>query len=223
MIYMEEMPLLLTTATKGVRQKHVPRGQIIIYQGDEPQEALILKKGIVKLYDIDDQGNEKILHIFKPYAVLPFAFFSGDAQPTRWFYSALTDCDICILPADKLAELMSSSGKLTLDLVSWFSLEVHELLMRLNSLGKTNAKAKVTAALKFLDAKHSTPRRSGWMRVNFAVNHQLIADMTGLTRESTAMIMRDFQKRGLIRNPKQTILEINHEKLIDIVSYKTRL
>lgn len=213
---MEQTAPLLTLATKGVRSKHIPRGQIIFYQGDAVQDAFILKRGAIKVYDIDEQGNEKILHILKPYAVLPFAFFSGRDQTTRWFYNALTDCDICVMPAEKLTDQMLKNSRLMLELVNWFSLEVHELFVRLNSLGKTNARDKVTAALKFLAARHATQRHSGWNRVNFAVNHQLIADMTGITRESAAIIMRDLQTEKIIRNPRQTILEINASKIREL-------
>lgn len=194
---------------KGVRSKRYPRGQIILYKDDPAYEVVILKKGIIKLHDVDAQGNEKILHLVKPYAVAPLAFFSGNNENMHWFYSALTDCEVCTMPAEELTRMMRENSELALYLVNWFSLEVHELLVRLGSFGKTNARDKVTAALKFLAARHALGRRSGWRSVAFPVNQQFIADMTGLTRESAAAIMRDLLGRGLIRTPRQTLLEVN--------------
>lgn len=207
---MEQVPKVLQQIIQDIRVKHYPRGQIMLYQGDTPLDVFILKDGIIKIYDIDQQGNEKILHLMKPFALFPFAFFSGQHKDEiHWFYSALTDCDVCTIPVEILNNELSTSVELSNYLMHWFSQEVHEILVRLSSLGKTNAHDKVIAALKFLAIHHAIKRRSDWWRVTFAVNHQLIADMTGVTRESAAMIMRELSEDKTIRNPRQTILEIH--------------
>lgn len=207
------MPPLLQKVVGDLRTKHYPRGQIMLYKGDAPIDALILKQGTIKVYDVDKEGREKILHLMRPAGLVPFAFFSGGHVDTRWYYAALTDCDVCVIPVENLQRQMEANSELAIYMMNWFSREVHELLVRLSSLGKTNIRGKVLAALKFLAVHHASERRSGWLRVNFPVNHQLLADMTGVTRESIATIMRDFQKQGAVRNPRQTILEINLEHL----------
>lgn len=184
-----------------------------MYEGDQPSEIYLLKTGAIKIYDIDEQGNEKILHIVKPPALIPFAFFSGLQYPLNWFYAALTDCDIYILSAAKVRKEMDDNPKLNKTLVNAFSSDVHELLVRLSSLSKTNAKDKVIAALKFLVVCHARARRSGWWRINFAVSHQLMADLCGVTRESASLAMKELQDEDLIRNPRLTILEVNWSKL----------
>jgi CRP/FNR family transcriptional regulator len=98
--------------------------------------------------------------------------------------------------------------------MNWFSKEVHELLARLDSLGKTNVSDKLKAALKFLAIRHGKERRSGWCRVSFPVNHQLLADMIGMTRESTTTAMKELVDQKIIRNPRLTILEIDLKKLM---------
>lgn len=207
------MPALLQKVVGDLRAKHYPRGQIMLYKGDTPLEALILKQGTIKIYDVDEAGKEKLLHLVRPYGLVPFAFFSGGQPDTQWYYAALTDCDVCVIPIKELQRQMEQNSELAIYLMNWFSREVHELLVRLSSLGKTNTRGKVVAALKFLAVHHASERRSGWRRVNFPINHQLLADITGVTRESIATIMRDFLKRGAVRNPRQTILEINLKKL----------
>lgn len=204
---------LIAELVKSARLKHIPGGQIILYEGDMPKEAYIIKTGVVKIYDIDEQGNEKILHLVSSPAVIPFAFFSNMTNPLHWFYTALTDCDVYILPADKLIQEVKANGELSQLLTKDFSDDVHELLVRLSSLGKTNTKDKLIAALKFLVIRHATPRRSGWWRVNFAASHQLLADLCGITRESTAVAMKELSDQKVIRNPRMTILEINKDKL----------
>ncbi|HJP81745.1 MAG TPA: Crp/Fnr family transcriptional regulator [Candidatus Saccharimonadales bacterium] len=209
-------PSLLQGALQKARVRHVPGGQIILYADDIPKEVFILKSGIVKLYDIDDQGNEKLLHLVKAPAVVPFAFFSGTEVPLKWFYTTLTDCDMYVLGIDELHTMMHTDAALAELLMNRFSADVHELLVRLSSLGKTNARDKVLAALRFLLTVHAIERRSGWWRVTFPVSHQLIGDLCGITRETTAIAMKELQNETIVRNPRVTILEINKKNLLGI-------
>ncbi len=209
----DAIPPLVRQVIGQARMKHVPRGQILLYQGDTPAQVYIINSGVVKIHDIDDAGNEKILHLVKSPSLIPYSFFSGLPSPLQWFYSTLTDCDVYVIDAGKLSEEVKKNGELYYLLGCDFSQNVHELLVRLSSLGKTNAKDKIIAVLKFLAVCHSTLRHSGWSRVNFSATHQLLADMAGLTRESTALVMKDLQTANIVRNPRMTILEIDTQKL----------
>lgn len=204
--------------TKTARLKHFPKGQIIIYQGDELLEVFILKSGVVKIYDIDEQGNEKVLHLAKAPAVVPFSFFSGGKTPPHWFYAALTDCELHVVRYDVLERATLQDPALAQLLTNGFSRDVHELLVRLSSLGKTKAHDKLIATLWFLAAWHAEERNGNWWRVNFPVNHQLLADITGITRERAAVVMKELQDAKIIRNPRLTVLEINKDMLRDASS-----
>lgn len=211
---MPELPEPIQNITSQMRLKKYPRGQIIYYQGDELAEVLVIKTGVVKIYDIDNQGNEKILHLARSPAVIPYAFFSGGSTPPKWFYSALTDCQLYVIGNDVLKKLLAQDFELTNSLINQFSTDVHELLVRLSSLGKSKASYKLDAVLKFLLVRHAKQVENGWFRVRFMINHQLMADIAGITRERTAVIMKRLQDRGVIRNPKQNILEINQPMLV---------
>lgn len=207
------MPTALRKVLKTARLKSVPKSQIVLYKGDELHDVYLVKSGAIKIYDIDDQGNEKILHIIKSPSLLPFVFFSGDDSLTNWFYGALTDCELYTIPHAQLKQAMEKDSDLTFLLMNNFAMDMHELLVRLSSLGKTQVRDKLYAALRFLLVHHSSRRRGGWWRVNFPVNQQLLADLSGVTRESTAMAMKELHDQKIIRCPKVAQLEINKAKL----------
>ncbi len=206
---------ILKHAMQFARLKPYPKGQIIFYQGDDLTQVFIIKSGVIKIYDIDDHGNEKILHIAKSPAVVPFSFFSGDSAPPRWFYATMTDCELYVLPTQTLEKAMNADSDLSAMLTQAFSRDVHELLVRLSSLGKTRAIDKLVATLRFLRLLHAVERRRSWWRVTFPVNHQLLADIAGITRERTAMVMKELQDKKIVRSPKMNILEIHKERLVE--------
>jgi CRP-like cAMP-binding protein len=204
---------LLNTAYDGVLIKHYPKGQTILHRNDQALDALMLQRGVIKMYDIDSLANQKILHLFKTPALIPFSFFTGEDKTISWDYAALTDCEVLTIPSKVLLDKMKENDELTSAIRDWYSVEIHEILVRLSSFGKTNTRDKVNVALKLLATRHSEERHNNWWRVKFPVNHQLLADLTGMTRESAAAIMKNLKDEKIIRQPRMSVLEINIIKL----------
>lgn len=204
---------LLRSILGHARVKLYPYGQIVVYEGDEPTEVYIVKSGYIKVYDVDASGNEKILSIVKPGDVMPYSFFSGNQIPNKWFYQALGDAEVYVLDRDTLIHAMHADSKLTLSLVNNFSQEVHELLTRLSSMGKSRARSKLIALMNYFVVCLGGDSSSRWWRVPFLVNQQFMADVTGMTRESCANAMKDLSSEGVLRSPKVNVLEINRSKL----------
>ncbi len=202
----------LQTIVQEARLRRVPKAQYLLHQGDTPLDAFVLKSGVVKMCEENERG-EKILHLLRENAVMPLAFFSGPNQVIKWAYVTLTDCEVFVLPYERMIEKMREDSDFALYLMHWFSLEVHELLVRLSSMEQTTVKDKVVAALKFLAERHSATKRGGWRRVTFPVSHQLLASLVGVSRESVTMSLGDLQRERIIRSEQFTTLDINPKRL----------
>lgn len=196
---------LLTTA----KVRHYPRGQIILYEGENPTEAFVVKSGAVKIYDIDEDGNEKILHIVKTPGIFPTIFLFGAVGITNTFYTTVSDSDLYVLSRADFEARLESDPKLANYCIRWFAGEVSEILRRMSSLEKTSTRDKLIATLGYLVRQHADDQKGGWKRVRFPISHQLLADMIGVTRESTTMVMKDLHKEKIVRTPKLGILDIN--------------
>lgn len=199
---------------KQARVRQYPKGQIILYEGELPTDAFVVKSGAVKIYDIDEDGNEKIMHILKPYGMFPVIFMFGTARQTSTFYTTITNSELYVLSRAGFEKTLTEDPALMLFCMKWFASEVQEIMRRMSSLEKTSTRAKLFTALSYLARQHADPLPSGWKRVCFPVSHQLLADMIGVTRESTTMVMRDLQKEKVVRAPRLGTLEIN-QLLVD--------
>lgn len=203
----------LAKLLSNAQQRKYPKGQIVLYQGDVSQHMFILKTGQIKMYDIDDQGNEKIVHILRPPSIFPFASYLGQSREVMWFYAALSDIETYVISHEEIFPLMQKDPEITYYMLESAVVDMHELFVRLSSMSKTTTQRKLIAAMKFLGTHHSRSRQNGWRRVDFSVNHQLLADMTGITRESATLAMQQLQKEKLVRSPHVGILDINFDKL----------
>lgn len=200
-------PLDRLLATAKVR--HYPRGQIILYEGENPTDAFVVKQGAVKMYDIDEDGNEKILHIVKAPGIFPTIFLFGAPGITNTFYTTVCDSELYVLSRADFESRLKSDHALALYCMRWFASEVSEILRRMSSLEKTSTRDKLIATLGYLTRQHTVTQKGGWARVQFPISHQLLADMIGVTRESTTMVMKELHKEKIVRTPKLGTLDIN--------------
>lgn len=199
---------------KDAREKQYDSGQILLYAGDEITDIYILTSGIIKVYDIDDKGQEKILQLIKAPAILPLNCLLDAPLPVSWYYASLSPVTFSVFPNRHVHEQMNQQPELGTYVINWLATETHELLVRLNGMNKTEANDKIISILKFLRVYYSKPERRGWQRIEFPVTHQLLADMAGLARESVSIQMAQLQKEKIVRS-RRPYLEINPEKLIN--------
>ena len=196
------------------RTKRFPKGQILLHQGESTEDVFVLRHGAIKLFNIDEQGNETILHIIETMAAFPIFHHMAEKPLLSWFYAAITDVEVTVMPFKALKEAMTTNPDILREVMIHCAREVHELFVRLDSMGKSTTKAKLIAALKFLVVQHSTEIGGGWHRITFPVSHQLLADMTGITRESITVAIRSLQKEGLVRSPQLSVVEVDFPGLI---------
>lgn len=194
----------------GAKVRHYPKGQIILYEGENPTDAFVVKSGAVKVYDIDEDGNEKILHVVKAPGIFPTIFLFGAATGiTNTFYTTVAESELYVLSRADFEKRLIEDSELSVYCLRWFAGEVSEIMRRMSSLEKTSTRDKLIATLGYLHRQHADNQRGGWSRVRFPISHQLLADMIGVTRESTTMVMKDLQKEKIVKTPKLGTLDIN--------------
>lgn len=205
-------PLLQLAQSAPLRK--YPKGQILFYEGDSPTNVYVLKSGAIKIYDIDDKGNERIVHIISPPSLFPAVLFFSQSEASNTFYSTLSECEVYVVSAQAVRDKLESDNAFALYCLRWFAEDTREVMIRMASLEKSDAREKLLVALRFLAYMHGQPTtHDGWRRVNFSVSHQLLADMIGVTRESTTLAMKDLQKQKVVGHPKITVLEVNTAQL----------
>lgn len=181
----------------------------MLYEGDTPSNVFYLKKGAVKVYDIDSEGNEKVLAILKEGDILPIVAIFDKHNTVRCFYSTLNDCTLVAIDREVFIKELSVNARLGFYFIRWLGAYMDSFLTRMSSLERTDTGEKLNAALLMLAEQHSSKRLKGWYRVNFPVNQQLIADMIGVTRESVNGAVQGAEHNGIIRIPRTKILEIH--------------
>lgn len=190
-------------------------GQTIIYHGDQPSHVAFVKSGAIKFFDIDSDGNEKILHIGGEGSIAPLFYSFEDKPAVDAYYATLCKTEVLLVSLEKFREKLSTSSQFAADTLRWYATEMDHIVLRLKSLEKSTAKQKVLQALYYLSDQHATQStiKGEWYRINFPVTQQTLANLTGLTRETVNITLNDPECQNLIRNNRGQRFEINKSEV----------
>lgn len=190
-------------------------GQIILYDGDQPNYVLFVKRGAIKFFDTDSEGNEKILHIGGEGSIAPLFYSFEDKKAVDGFYAALGKTEVLMVPLEDFGRKLRSSAPYTFNVLRWYASEMDHVVLRIKSLEKSNAKHKVLQVLYYLSDQHATieTAKSTWHRVSFPVTQQILADLAGLTRETVNIVLNDPDILKYVRSNKRQRYDINTAKI----------
>lgn len=190
-------------------------GQIVIYDGDQPNHVVYVKSGAYKFYDIDSDGNEKILSIDGAGGIFPIFYTFEDKDHVDAFYSTLTTSTFLMIPMKAFRQVLNESSEASSRVLKWYAGQMDHMVMRLKSMEKSTARQKILEAFVYLSNQESIMRQidDDWSRVTFPLSQQSIADLAGLTRETVNVTMKEIETTGVMRSPRKLVLEINAKKL----------
>lgn len=176
---------------------------------------MFIISGAVKFYDTDPDGNEKILHIGGPQSFFPL-FYTFDGKPhVDAFYTTLQKSRILLIPLEEFTEKIKNDAAFSSKILAWYAREMDHIVLRLKSLERSSARTKVLQALAYLCEQHAVirPLSKVWCRVSFPMSQQTLAELTGLTRETVNVALKEIDQEKITRSPKKTVLEINRQKV----------
>lgn len=195
-------------------------GQIVIYDGDQPNYVMYVKSGTYKFYDVDANGNEKILYLDGSGSIFPIFYTFEDKDHVDAFYATLSKCTMLLLPLDRFRDILSKDPAISFQMLKWYAEQMDHSITRLKSLEKSVAKQKILDGLYYLTRQTSLlkPMIGGWYRVRFPLSQQTLADLTGLTRETVNLTLKDIEPLGVMRTPRKLVVEIHPGRLTEALT-----
>jgi CRP-like cAMP-binding protein len=204
----------LNDLVKKFPSRKYSAGSIVLYQGEVPRQAIILVKGVLKASTISSSGDEQIISFHGPGDVMPMSWIFGKTPSTLYFYEASTDCEVVLVPREKLIEQLMHPKNIK-TLVDRLVTDHAASSIRISALEQPKARDKLTYTLYYLCQRYGQPKR-GRIHINLSLTHQNLGALVGLTRETTATEMSKLKKEGVLSYRNQNY-HVDIEKLLNIV------
>lgn len=203
--------ILSAIRTKATKRSFKKRS-ILLYQGEAPRMAYVLKSGVVKVYTINNAGEEQIVAFQASRDIFPSSWIFGKSSTTLYYFEALTDCEVLTLPREELHKHLVASPEALASTLDYFVTNYTGLMMRVTALEQSRAREKIMFTLYYLLFRYGRPARSGRYVIQLGLTHSIIASLVGLTRETTTTELSKL-KRQKVLDYNLHNYTVNKEKL----------
>lgn len=204
-VYQERIEKLF----KGAAIKKYPKNQLIYYSGDELGPIYLIKEGYVKAYTILDSGDSRTIFLLGPGDIFPIAFsttMDWENYRVKYFYQSLTDVQLQFLPRDTFKSLIEASTENMGTYMAYMSASNDAIMRQLEMMKSKKAINKVIMLLPYLVSKFGEKIRPDAYRLRIKLSHQEIADLSGVTRETTTTLVKQLEKQGALKQEKGRLI-----------------
>lgn len=178
----------------AVSVKLLAEGQILMLEGDRSDHVANVTSGRLKVYKSLPDGRTQLLRVLRPgdFIGAPFSTTTG------YTVSAITDCELCVLPRKALKTLFGRHNEIEHAVMRQLENELADAQSRILALGRKTAMERLAG---FLLDEHELARTCGDGQagpLTLPLGRAEIGDLLGLTIETVSRNMTRLRKAGII-------------------------
>ncbi len=186
--------------------------EIVLYPEQKTSLVFYIKSGFARAYRISEDGDELTLTILKPGDIFPLTIGLEEFNYNNYYIEAITPLEILSVRKDQFLNFAKSKPEIFYELMTKTLVEFNNLLVRMENLVIGKAYAKVVSTL--VTCAQSFGQKQGEnIILNLPLTHKDIANLAGITRETTCLEIRKLSKKGLIRKNGKLFIVTDLKKL----------
>lgn len=186
---------LMRVLSKAGRTKEFPAGRQIFAEGEAAHSLPVVLTGKVKMVRFPEVGKEVIISVFGPgemFAVPPV--FDGEPYPAT--AAAMEDSKLLLVSREDFFRLLRESNDFSFAVIGWMCDMLREKTSVIKNLATASPEHRIGHVLLRL-AEKQNGRTDAPVRIG--LRRQDIAEMAGLTTETTIRTVRRLAEKKLIR------------------------
>jgi len=192
--------------------KKYPKNRILLFPGEVPHGAYLIHQGVVKAYSINSAGTEQIADFYTNGDIFPLSWIFDKTTTTLYYYEALTSVSLMQIDKETLRQKIKADRELQSHLVDYAVGQYTTTQLRITALEQARASEKILFTLYYLAHRHSEQETPDIFTLKLSLTHSLLADMVGLTRETTTSELNKLKKQRVIAYSSKSF-RINKPKL----------
>lgn len=192
--------------------RRYPKKRTILFQGEVPASALLLRSGIVKVYGITADGDQRTVTLLTAGDVFPMSWVFGKSPVCIYYFEAATDCVVWAVSKKDYEDALEQHIDLKEQILHNYMAHYVAAIMHVYALEHSYAQDKLIYILEYLVTRFGEKLDGGRSKISLRLSHQDISEMVGITRETAAVELHKLKEKGLIEYQKFTYI-VDCEKL----------
>jgi CRP-like cAMP-binding protein len=120
------------------------------------------------------------------------------SRVSLYYYEALTDCSVLSLQKEEFMVTLEKDTELKDQIFKAYMAHYTTATMHIYALEHSHAQEKLVYILQYLVSRFGEKQSNGLTKIALRLSHQDIAEMVGLTRETTAVELHRLKAKKLI-------------------------
>lgn len=191
------------------RQTDYPAGSILVSQGDPITSILLVRKGRIKTFRLDSDGEEYVLDVLHDGQSIWHGVFLKDAY-YHYSVGCLTPVSICAIKRSDFEALLAQHPEFAYQLLRVVSAELSDAEEKIVNISMRDPKRRLAEFLLRRD------KRCMGTEIHMKLND--IASSVGLRPETVSRILTEFERQGLLRRTGRGRLELLKRKELAAIS-----
>lgn len=186
---------------KASRPRSYAKNQLVHYRGDSLTHIYHVREGHLKAYTILDSGDTRTILLLSPGDIFPIAFSTSldwEKYHIKYFYQTLTDVKLDVVDRDTFKKQIESDTKMMQSYLVYLAASNQALLSQLEVMKNKKAINKVELLLPYLIMKLGDEVGPNLYKLRIRLSHQEVADLSGVTRETTTTLIKQLEKKGIV-------------------------
>jgi len=186
---------------EGGTPKTYPKNQLIHYEGDPLTNIYLVESGFIKAYTILDSGDTRTILILAPGDIFPLAFSASmdwENYHVRYFYQTLSDVKLLSMLSEVMRNHIENDSAMMSTYMGYISASNEAIMNQLEIMKNKKAIDKVGLLLPYLISKAGKKIKPGVYELELKLSHQEIADLSGVTRETTTTLIKELENMGVL-------------------------
>lgn len=192
--------------------RRFPKKHTILFQGEVPPSVSILRSGIVKVYGITDDGDQRTVTLLTAGDIFPMSWVFGKSPVSIYYFEAATDCVVWGVTKEEYEQKLGSDAELKNQIFENYLSHYVAATMHVYALEHSYAQDKLVYILQYLVTRFGEKQPNNICKIGLRLSHQDIAEMVGITRETAAVELHKLKNRGVIDYQRFTYT-VNCDKL----------
>jgi CRP/FNR family cyclic AMP-dependent transcriptional regulator len=195
---------LLAPLFRAAQLRHLNAGERLFAIGDPGDGCYRLDKGAVKVSIASPSGEERIIAILGPGAIVG-ELSMIDGLPRAASVVALQDCDLRFVSRKAFAEFANALPENNQVLLAILAARLRQVDEALATTTFMTVKARVARALLELAQHLGQPSSAGQIVFKERVSQADLAAMAGVARENVSRVLSDWRRRKMVNGSGRSL------------------
>jgi CRP/FNR family transcriptional regulator, cyclic AMP receptor protein len=192
-------------ALAGVgRLRHYRPGAVLMREGDESDQVLLLTEGRAKVTSTTTEGRELLLAVRGPGELIG-ELAAIDGGPRSASVVALGPSVCRVLRVEEFLGFVEAHPRAALVLLRTFTRRLRDSDRRRAEFGSLDATHRLARLVIELADEYGRTTNQGGVEIGLRLTQEELAGMIATSRESVARALTSLRSRGLIATSRRTI------------------